>query len=52
MWWASSSATPSTEGMPITVRPAARAAATPVGESSSATTAGPGSTPSRRQASR
>ena len=52
MWCASSSATPSTEGTPITVRPAATAAATPVGESSSATTSGPGSTPSRRQASR
>ena len=40
MWWASSSATPSSEGTPITVRPAARAAATPVGESSRATTVG------------
>ena len=46
MWWASSRATPSREGIPITVRPAARAAATPVGESSRATTSGPGSTPS------
>ena len=45
MWWASSRATPSSEGMPITVRPAARAAATPVGESSSATTVGPGLDP-------
>ena len=41
MWWASSSAMPSSDGTPITVRPAARAAATPVGESSSATTSGP-----------
>ncbi len=41
MWWASSRAMPSIEGIPITVRPAARAAATPVGESSRATTSGP-----------
>ena len=49
---ASASSMPSRDGTPITVRPAARAAATPVGESSSATTRGPASTPSRRQASK